>query len=100
MTDPALILSLPQASTGGVLPLGEAAFPVFNNVSYDVSVTEGLAPYRFNYTLAQQGLTIDVSCRASSTTPITRHILAEYNVTSMISSVPMIKQQFDCDCPE
>ena len=68
-------------STGGVVPVGRAGLPGFADLAYMTWTPETAYP-TYNYSLIQQGLTADVRCEASSSSPISRTIAMEIPVTN------------------
>ncbi|KIW70031.1 hypothetical protein PV04_02342 [Phialophora macrospora] len=86
-----------EGSTGGILPLGWEGFAALSDVRFD-TWDQGTSYPDFNYTISQQGLTAEVTCEESSTSPITRTILDEYSVDSAGGGKVEL-QNFQCVCP-
>ena len=87
-------------STGGVVPVGSAGLPGFAQLAFtnwDSNTTYSA----YNYSLVQQGLTADVNCQESVSSPISRTIVQQIPITNSATGGSMIVQNFtfeDGDC--
>jgi hypothetical protein len=87
-------------STGGVVPVGQAGLPGFADVHYSTWGPKTAYP-AYNYSLLQQGLTADVKCKESSSSPMSRTIVMVVPVTNSAAHGRMILQNLtfaDGDC--
>ncbi|CAI0641657.1 unnamed protein product [Colletotrichum noveboracense] len=90
-----VVESLFKGSTGGVLPLGFEGISAFSNVkfmSWDPSMST--QSQQFNYSLTQQGLSADVTCQETSSTPIQTQLLKSMEVTNSNAGGTMELRRF------